>query len=188
MTATATRKLKPADLLPPTGGAAVETVYHIWTGLTDEAPRAFYSMCGISFPKLNGVLQKDEAFDNTEVQRTVRGSLNRVTLKQLREIKSRMARTVIRFHGRDVEAPLEDEPGSGRRHTHRAHEIITVPRPEDIKAAEKNDQPVHLYRPQPGDVGIAHFCYLVFTSQRGHDLPPVCAEAGFVDMPDDLEL
>jgi hypothetical protein len=188
MTATATRKLQPSDLLPPSAGAAIETTYRIWTGLTDDAPRAFYSMAGISFPKLNGLLQKDEAFDNTEVQRTVRGSLNTVTLQQLRDIKNRMSRTVIRFHGRDVESPLEDEPGSGRRHTHRAHEIITIPRPEDIKKAEETDQPVHLYRPHPKDVGIAHFCYLVFADTRGHELPQTCAEAGFVDMPDDLQL
>lgn len=177
-----------SGFLPPSAGAAVEEQYPIWTGLTDDAPRAFYSLAGISFPKLNGVLQKDESVDHTEVQRTVRGSRNLVTLQQLRDIKDRMSRTVIRFHGRDVESPLEDEPGSGRRHKHRAHEIIKIPRAEDIKKAEKNDQPVHLYRPHPNDVGIAHFCYLAFTDKRGHELPPTCAEAGFVDMPEDLEL
>ena len=94
----------------------------------------------------------------------------------------------IRFYGGEVEMGLEDEPGSGRRHKHRNNQIVKIPREKDIKAAEKAGNPTHLYRPSPDDVPVAKFCYLKFVENREHTIPPTCAEAGFVDVPDDLDI
>lgn len=189
MEATKKRKLKPSDLLPPkSGSSGIEKQYWIWTGLTEDAPRTSLSLAGVSFPKLNGELQPDEAFDNTEVLRSVRGSLTRVTADGLRELKDTMSRTLFRFHGEEQEVGLEEEPGSGKRHRYRNHSIVKIPRESQVKEAKKHGNPVQAYHPHPNDVGVAKYCWVMFTDKRHPKVPPTCAEAGFYQMPEDLEL
>ena len=114
-----------------------------WCGVTKDAPRQFFTLGGICFPKTIGEI-RDDGTKQVCHQDVYDGQIHRLTDTQVALIKEHAANKVVRNHRSEVVRELN-------RETH----------VYDGKLLSKNGSRMSPYDPQPGDIPLGCFVYMV---------------------------
>ena len=187
------RHVRGDDLVPKhdPNAAVSQREYLYWVGALPAMPLESVSIAGVCFPKINEKILPDPQRTDRKIRVPVIGSIVRLTEAKLKLIAERLPRTVVRFYEgvRDV----KDEPGTGENigdvHTRaRRGNLITIPKPEDVAAAEKAGKPSRRYVPDRRDEPAARYVFMQLcanqeTGNYGETYPNPLEETG-IDWPE----
>lgn len=151
---------------------AVGRVYFYWLGVTPNCPVDTIQITGVSFSKatenVHNVNGKTKRFP-------VIGQIVQLREEDIRRLRERLPRTVIRFfEGKAGEAKVE-EPGTGLNvgdaYQRKCRgQLITIPREVDIQEMRKQNRAPHLYEQKPNDQPAARYMFaqLCEDQERGN--------------------
>lgn len=178
--------------------AGLEAAYWYWIGALPSCPSEHLDLKGIHFPKV-----QEEVTDgvNGQTNRTpVIGQLILLTAIQVRTMKERLQRTVIRFkrEAKD-EPPRRKDSGVGLSVQEAPHErfqprrgsVVTIPTNEEREARRQLGRPDRPYIADPLDEPAANHLFAVLCTdqdrpQRGGQYPEPLSKTGLT-WPGDLE-
>lgn len=156
--------------------AAVETSFWYWIGALPGCPSEHLDLKGIHFPKVMEKVSRGP--DGRTVRIPMIGSLVRLTELQIRAMRDRLTRTVIRFTPSEeprktgAGASLGDQAEIPRRRG----SPVTLPSVEEQAERARNGLPTHLYQQSPHDEPAARYLFAVLCHdqerpQRGDHYP-----------------
>ncbi len=133
-------------------------VYWYWVGVTPRCPTQHIDCAGINFPKINEEILDKGTQNQTRIP--VIGSLVQLSETHIRNLRSRLPRTVIRFRspselvengaGQSVGQPIVNP---------RAGFLITIPTEADLEQRRKSNLPARPYVAQPGDEPAVRYMF-----------------------------
>jgi len=139
----------------------VSRTYKYWVGVTPSCPREHVDLAGINFPKVNENLVDDPLRTGNKRRVPVIGSIVDLSEAQVRLMRDKLKRTIIRFTDNSGEA---EEPGTGQNigdnHKRpRRGQLITIPTAEETADRIARNKPSRTYRPHANDVPAARYMF-----------------------------
>lgn len=170
--------------------AVIETAYYYWIGALPACPSEHLDLKGVHFPK---VVERIVRGADGRTQRIPEiGSIVKLTEPQVRAMRDRLRRTVIRFAEAakgpiGVGASLSDQGQIPRRRG----SPVTLPTAEEVEERRRNGLASNAYRQEATDEPAARYLFAVLCHdqaqpQRGDHYPEPLEVTG-LEWPGDLK-
>lgn len=156
-------KVEGSALVPDLSkrAASVARRFWYWIGVTPESPCDQIQVVGVGFCKVT----EDVSIVNGKTRRLpVIGQLVQLGEGEIKRLRERLPRTVMRMLPDKDGAEVREEPGTGLNlgdafiRKRRGH-LITIPREEDAKAIEAQGRSAHRYEQGPYDQPAARYMF-----------------------------
>lgn len=185
-------KLAGKSLMPDLDAhkGSVSRRYWYWLGVTPGCPVDNIDIAGIGFPKLT---EKVSTHNRETVRIPVPGHLVQLGESEIRRMRDRLPRTVIRFLG---EKPQHEEPGTGMNvgdtySRGRKGHLITIPRDKDVQEIEKQGRAAHRYEQGPNDQPAARYMFALLCDNQDRpavgSVYPETLETTGLEWPDEIK-
>ena len=153
-------------------GPAIEQSHWYWIGALPGLPVEGAHFGGQCFPKMEERVSKSS--DGSTIRSPVIGALVRLTADNVKRIRDRLPRTVVRWREEEPEeredriglAETTSKGGSGKSvdavtgdHQRRRGHLITIPTEAEIAAKRAAGRAANLYLPRAGDEPASRYLF-----------------------------
>jgi hypothetical protein len=152
--------LPPAQFIPDleTHRNAITVKRWYWIGALPSLPTESCDLAGFNFPKVNELVERDG--DGQTTRLPMIGALVQWTREDLDRIRTKMARTVVRFYeARDPQAPKTKDPRLHRARSGRKGQLITIPTAQELQQRREAGLTPVIYQQSPFDEPVAAFVF-----------------------------
>ena len=176
----------------------VERSYWYWIGALPGMPIEHVEIGGQCFPKMEEHITRGAVGET--VRAPVIGALVRLTADNVRRIRDRLPRTVVRWRDEDADERSDREGlegvgqsvdavlGEPRR---RKGYLITIPTESEIAARRAAGRPANLYQARAGDEPASRYLFAQRCTDQSRpgrgDHYPMPLEATGIEFPDSID-